>query len=323
MSDHIVEPSKGQGKRSLAIRFLRRMTFGIVAAAGLLWFLARTEYINNQRGIESSRATGLAAIADRSFISPMLLKIGSPQMRVDQAKVVREGTLIARTLSLNISVGNFARARESVNRIVKAHTGYIASMTIASPKDASQSLAASIAIPAAQCDAALEEFKMLGRVEEERQSSEEITAQVEDLDIRLRNAREAETRLSDILRMGTGKVSDVLEVEKEMARVREEIERLESEQKHLDNRVAFASIDLNLTEVYQAHFGGSSSLLGLEVKNASVNGYHEAENGLLDVFAFFLSVGPSLLLWALILFWPARWGWRRWRRSQANGVADP
>jgi hypothetical protein len=316
VSDQSAESGKGQRKKSVAIRFLRRITFGFVALAGLLWFTVRYEQANRQRGIESSRWTGLSAIADRSFNAQMLWKGVAPQMKLAQAAVVQQGTLIARTVSLNVSVRNFAEPRSSVDQIVKGHAGYMAQMTISSPKDASQSLSANIAIPAAQCDAALDQFRRLGRVEEERQSTEEVSSQSEDLDIRLQNARQAETRLNDILRMGTGKVSDVLEVEKEMARVREEIERMESEQKHLNNRVAFASIDLNLTEEFQSRLGGGPSLIGLQTRNALVTGYHAAEEGLLDVFVLLLSVGPSLILWSLILFLPARWAWRRWRKSQ-------
>jgi uncharacterized small protein (DUF1192 family) len=322
VSDNSPESGKHETKRSNAARFLRRIFFGIVALAGLLWFVAHLEHINQERGIESSRATGLSAGAWRSYNAPMLSKGLAAQFRLAQAPAARQGVLIARTASIHISVRDFRGARESVNRVVKAHNGYMTSMTIASPKDTSQSLVADIAIPAAQCDAALGEFKMLGRVEEERQSSEEVTAQTEDLDIRLKNAHEAETRLSNILRMGTGKVGDVLEVEKEMARVREEIERMEAEQKRLNNRVAFASIGLDLTEEFQAQLGRGRSLLGLRTRNALVDGYHDATDGLLGVLVFFLSVGPSLILWALILLLPARWAWRRWRKSRTDGPAS-
>jgi hypothetical protein len=320
VTDQAVQPSKGQRKLGVAVRFLRRMAFGIVAMACLLWLLARTEYTNYQRGIESSRATGLDAMVDRPFNAPMLMKSVAPQVKSAQAAAVPPGPPIARTESLNVSVRDFVGAQHLVDQIVKAHAGYVASMTISSPEGTSRSLSANIAIPTAQCDAAMDELKMLGRVEQERQGTEEVTSQAEDLDIRLRNAREAEARLSQILRIGTGKVSDVLEVEKEMARVREEIEHMESEQKHLNHRVAFASIDLNLAEEYQKRLSGSSSL-GLQIRNALVTGFHAAEDGPLGVFVFFLSVGPSLLVWALILFWPGRWAWRRWRKSHASGLA--
>jgi hypothetical protein len=198
----------------------RRTAFGIVGLPGLLWFLARTENISYQRGTQISRATGLDAWVGRSFKAPMLLKGVGPQMRFAQAAAVRPGILFARNVSLSMSVIDFARTRSMVDQIVKARCGYMASVAISSPKDTSQALSANIAIPSAQCDTALDEFMALGRVEQERQGTEEVTLQSEDLDIPLKNAREAKSPLASILRVGTGKVSDVLAVEKEMARVR-------------------------------------------------------------------------------------------------------
>jgi hypothetical protein len=321
VSEKFTEPGKGKRKQNIVVRFLRRMIFGIAGVVGLIWFAGHIEHTNRLRGIESSRATGLSAVGYISSSTPMLTKGVMSQMRATAAGVNREGTRIARTVSLNVSVRDFAHARSVMDQIVKSHAGYMAYITVSSPKDATQSLAANIAIPSAQCDAALNEFRVIGRIEEEREGSEEVTAQSEDLDIRLKNARETEARLNDILLIRTGKVSDVLEVEKETARVREEIERMESEQKRLSNRVDFASINLNLTEEYQAQLGVGPSMVGLQIRNAWIAGYHSAEEEVLDALEFCLSIGPSLLLWGLILFWPIRWGLRRLRVRRSVAAA--
>jgi hypothetical protein len=321
MSNHTEGFGMHWPKWSTTSRFLRRMAFGVVAVGALLWFVARIQDINPRRGIGSSRATGLSAVSNRSSRTPMLSRSVLSQARLAQTAVLPEGMRIARTASIRVSVGDFSAARESVDRIVKTRGGFAASMTISSPKDSSRSLSADFAIPTAQCDSALQEFRLLGRVDEEHQGSEEVSAQSEDLDIRLKNSREAETRLTNILRVGTGKVSDVLEVENEITRVREEIERMESEQKRLNSRVAFAYIDLDLTEEFRAETGMRSSLLGLRMRNAFIDGYHGAADGLLNALEITLSTGPSLFLWGVILFWPARWAWRRWQKSRAQSEA--
>jgi hypothetical protein len=307
---------------STTARFLRRMALGVAGVIILLWFVARAERSNSYRGIESSRATGLSAYSNFASWSgtPMLSKGVYPRARLAQAAVLEQGRQIARTASLHISVRDFSASRESVDRIVSAHGGLVTSLSISSPKDSARSLSAQLAIPSAQRDSVLDEFRNLGRVEEENQGSEEVTNQSEDLDVRLRNAREAEERLANILRIGASKVSDVLEVEKEQTRVRGEIETMEAEQKRLKGRVAFASIDLNLTEEYQAHLGIPTSLTGLQIRNAFVEGLHDAADGLVNVVMILLSAGPSLLLWGLILFWPTRWAWRRWRGSKAESI---
>ena len=96
-----------------------------------------------------------------------------------------------------------------------------------------------------------------------------------------------------------------------MARVREEIEQMEGEQKELNTRVSFASVNLNLTEEYQPQLNGGHSMVLLQMRNALVDGYRSAADSFVSVLVFLLSVGPSLLIWGLLLFWPARWAWRR------------
>jgi hypothetical protein len=238
-----------------------------------------------------------------------------------QSEAASIGPLIARTASLNVSVKEFSAARTSLEKIVKARQGYISTLNLTTEKGSPQSLEAKLAIPAAQFDAALSDLRALGRVAQEQQSSEEVTSQAADLDARLKNSRETEAQLAEILRTRTGKVGDVLEVEREMARVRGEIESMEADQKQLRERVAFSSIDLNLSEEYQAQLGDGPVGAGRQLRNALVDGYRAADDGLLKTSAFLLGIGPSLLLWGLILVWPARWAWRRWRNTRAPAAA--
>jgi hypothetical protein len=311
-------------RRSVTARSFRRMVFGLAAVGGVLWFADQVQRISSQRGIETTRATGLSAYSMRFGLSKaaILGKAVLPQMSLAQAPVFPPGTRIARTASLRIFVRDFLAAQESVDRTVKSRGGFAAAMTVSSPIGSSRSLSADIEIPSAQCDATLREFRMLGRVEEERQGSEEVGAQSEDLDIRLRNSRETENRLTDILRVGTGKVSDVLEVENEITRVRGEIEEHEAEQKRLANRISFAAIELDLTEEFPERAGIRLARIGLRMKNALIEGYQGAADGFFDVLEIVLTAAPSLFVWGLLLFWPIRWGWRRWRTIKAESGAQ-
>jgi len=276
------------------------------------------------RGAEA-RANMLAQMARRSDLAsmnsalnprPKADVVSNDELKESNGETPGTEPAIARTASLKISVNDFAVARAAVDRIVRAHQGYPASMTINNEKGSPQSLAAELHIPATQCDAALADLKRLGRVEQEQQGSEEVTAQVVDLDARLKNARETETRLQDILRTRTGKVSDVLEVEKEMSDVRENIERMEGEQKVLNTRITYSEITLDVHEEYKASLESDSPSVSHRIRNAVVEGFRAAAEGLLSVFTFLLYAAPSLLIAAIILFWPARWALRRLRNAR-------
>ncbi len=83
-----------------------------------------------------------------------------------------------------------------------------------------------------------------------------------DLLARLKNSRNTEVRLSEVLRQHNGPIKEILDVEKESARVRGEIEQLEAEQQTLEHRVHFATIDLKLAEEYQAQLSGGNLIPG-------------------------------------------------------------
>ena len=46
-------------------------------------------------------------------------------------------------------------------------------------------------------------------------------------------------------------------------------------------------------------------------RDAVVEGYRTTVERIVDAIAFLLSNGPVLLVWAVILFFPARFVWRR------------
>jgi len=55
-----------------------------------------------------------------------------------------------------------------------------------------------------------------------------------------------------MLQQRTGNVVDILQVEEGIVRVRGDIERMEAEQKALEDHVDFATIELQLTKEYKA-----------------------------------------------------------------------
>jgi chromosome segregation ATPase len=225
--------------------------------------------------------------------------------------------MIARTVTLSLIAKDFESARASLDGILARHNGYAADLNVATPQGVARSLQASLRIPAPQLPTALAELKSLGRVELETQNGEEVTQQHADLVARLKNSRETEQRLQAILTQRTGKISDVLEVEQEIARVRGEIEQMEAEQKNLEHRVDFATIDLKLSEEYKAKLDSAAPSISTQIHNAGVNGYRNIADTLLSIVLFFAEYGPVLSFWLLVFAIPTWLVWRRWRHATA------
>jgi hypothetical protein len=220
--------------------------------------------------------------------------------------------MIARVAQLGLISTDFASARERLEAVLKAHHGYIGTLTMNAPTGAGRTLDAALRVPSAELDASMAELKKLGRVESESQSGEEVTQQSVDLEARLANARNAEQRLTAMLQQRTGKMQDVLDVEKEITRVRAEIEQMEAERKTLSKRVEFATINIKISEEYKAQLQGPESA-GVRLGNAAVAGYRHVADGAIGLTEFALEYGLCLAIWIAVLFWPARWVWRYYR----------
>ncbi len=224
--------------------------------------------------------------------------------------------MIARTVSLTIQVRDVPASRQALDAILSRYQGYAAELTINTPEGSARSFSASLRIPAPALSSALADLRKLGRVQNESQSGEEVTQQHADLVARLKNARETEQRLLAILQQRTGKVEEVLQVEEQISNTRGEIERMEAEQKALEHRVDFATVQLQLAEEYKAQLNGPSTSIGTRMRNAIVSGLDNAGSSLLGILLFFEEVGPVLLVWLIVLGTPAWFLWRRFRNAQ-------
>ena len=221
---------------------------------------------------------------------------------------------IARTAQLMLTTSDFDKARVGLEDILKRYNGFVGELNVNASAGSGRTLDATLQIPADRRDAAIADIKKLGRVESESQTGEDVTAQSLDLDIRLANARNTEQRLTAILHERTGKLSDVLDVEKEISRVRGEIEQMEAESKRLAKRVSFLSLTVRISENYRAQAGFESDSIGSKLRNAAIQGYRSLAESVVGLALFLLAYGPAILLWGAVLFFPARFAWRRLRR---------
>ena len=212
---------------------------------------------------------------------------------------------IIRTVSMNIVANNFETVRETIDGLLRSVGGFVGGMQ-ASDVSGGRSLRATLRVPAARLDETVRSLRSLGHVADESQSGEDVTEQVRDIEARLKNSRNTEQRLADVLRNRTGRVADILEVEREIARVREEIERMDAQRLNLERQVEYSTVTVQVTERRQATLDLGPMPIRTQLRNAFVDGVKEAYQTLIAALVWFLGVAPVLLLWTALLWWPAR-----------------
>jgi uncharacterized protein YhaN len=228
------------------------------------------------------------------------------------------GPMIVQTASLNIVATNYDQASASIEKLAAAHGGYVEKLDAKAQTGNARELSASLRIPAKQLDAFLADVRKLGHVEEENRSNEEVSDQYVDLQARLKSARATEQRLIELLGTRTGKLQDVLEAERELARIRSEIESMQGQNTILVHRVNYATVQVELSEEYRQVLGSGPISTGTKLRNALVEGFRNLRDGAVALLVFLFAAGPSILFWLAILLVPAWFAWKRFRpRAQS------
>jgi len=181
-----------------------------------------------------------------------------------QAKTASTQQLIVVTASMNVRVKDVLKTVDAIRTATAAAGGTVSEMSVASgPGDtpAPQPLGASSAspstnpssanmtlrVPVAALSALQARVASLGDVVSQSSSASDVTQQHVDMAARLKNLRAEEVRLRSLLARAGG-VSDLLEVERELSRVRGDIESMQAQLAYLESQAAMATLSVTLAQ---------------------------------------------------------------------------
>jgi len=156
--------------------------------------------------------------------------------------------LIVRTGQASIEVDSLGSSMAELRRIVQRVGGFVADASIQSGRNQIRSATLEVKVPAARFDELTEGLHPLGRLQFVNVGAEDVSEEFVDLTARVENGRRLEDRLVELLRTRTGKLQDVLSVERELARIREEIERMEGRIRFLKTSAQLSTLSINLFE---------------------------------------------------------------------------
>jgi hypothetical protein len=164
------------------------------------------------------------------------------------AGALQQASAVIRTGSASIEVPVLDSAVASVRQLAASLGGYIANTTLHGGQDQVPSATVELKLPAERFDQAITGLEPVGDVESVSVEAQDVGEELVDLEARIANARRLEARLVELLATRTGRLEDVLAVERELARVREEIERYEGRLRYLRSRVAISTLVVSLHE---------------------------------------------------------------------------
>jgi hypothetical protein len=156
--------------------------------------------------------------------------------------------MLIRNGHARIEVDSLEAAVAAVQRMAQQLGGYVTNVTTQTGKERLREATLTLRIPASRFDEALTGLDPLGDVEGVTVTTEDVGEEYVDIGVRVENSRRLERRLLELLQTRTGKLEEVLAVERELARVREEIERYEGRMRYLRSRADVSTLTINVHE---------------------------------------------------------------------------
>ncbi len=211
------------------------------------------------------------------------------------------GRKIISTASLTLEVKSVEKAFTDITKIVEANQGFISGSSTYNT-GGSKNGQMIIRVPQKNFYSTIEQIDALGTEKSRQISGQDVTEEWIDVGARLDNLKKQESRFQEILK-NASTVKDVLEVERELERVRGEIESLTGRMNYLNQSVEMSTITVNVME--PAPIAGEGWGITDALREAAT-GFIGSVNGLIVFIGYILPIVVFIALIVLLARWVKR-----------------
>lgn len=218
------------------------------------------------------------------------------------------------TGQVDVVVEDMAKANRELNTLIEdiqQSGGYLAHQELQGIAGSRRIGTWTVRVPQPLFDKFLADIEKLGELQRSSRDAQDVTEEYMDFEARLKNKHASEQRLLGHLEK-TGDLKDTLEVERELSRVRGEVEQLQGRLNLLKNRTVLATVIITLHE--RLGFTPVTAPDFTTQASRTFDDSWQAFGAFLRFLAlFFVAIVPWLCVVAPIL--GAIWFWKRRRRT--------
>ncbi|RTY95861.1 DUF4349 domain-containing protein [Flavobacterium sp. GT3R68] len=200
-----------------------------------------------------------------------------------EAKIIKQG-------NLRFETNDLEKTYNQIRSAVKQHNALV--QNDAEGKDfGSLFRNITVRIPSENFDVFIADIsKGVGYFDKKEISSQDVTEEYIDLNSRLKTKKVLEIRYLELLKKAT-KVSEMLEIEKKLSEIREEIDAKEGQLKYMQNRVSMSTVTIEFYKTI-AEESGATVTYGTKIWNAIKSGF----NGISSFFIGLLQIWPFIII---------------------------
>jgi hypothetical protein len=195
------------------------------------------------------------------------------------------------TANVNLITEKLPEAARALAERVKAHGGYIAETSVSGAAGTQRTATWKIRIPVAKFDGFLAAVGTLGELQDSNTSSQDVSEEFYDVAARLKNKKTEEARLIQHLQHSTAKLTDILAVEREISRVREEIERMEGRLRFLSHQTDLSTVTVTMREIHD-YVPPAPPTFGTEIARTFSGSVQAVQNTIKGLFLMLVALIP-------------------------------
>ncbi len=219
------------------------------------------------------------------------------------------------TANIQIETGNLDQVVSQVRTLCSNAGGYVQSSYLDTYSNNKRTCTITIKVPQSAYESTITEIKKLGTVKSDRSTGTDVTGTYADLEARLKNLKATESQLVEIMGKANN-TKDILEVEKELSRVRGDIESYTARMNTLKNQIDFSTITVTVAEpqpVVAYDWGiGQAFTEGIHM-SVAVIGALIVLTGILIPLALYLVLAIAVLY---LCYMGGRYAYRRWGKKK-------
>jgi hypothetical protein len=184
-----------------------------------------------------------AAPAAKAKLSADAAEFAAGSSAAEPATSLPSARMVIKTASLSVRVKDVPAAHTRAIQLAEAGGGYVQSSS--QWNEGGERADLTIRVPPEGFLPLIGSLEALGTAEAKSISGEDVTEEYYDLDARLENLTQVRNRLFALLDRAA-KVTDAVEVERELERVGGEVNQIKGRMKYLQNMTGLATVNLSL-----------------------------------------------------------------------------
>jgi Domain of unknown function (DUF4349) len=310
-------PDRSKDSRTHSI--IRMLTVGLLVSLAVV---ACSGSSPNESRVLDDSSTGSPSSAEKDFAAEQApaeesFSAGETPSNggsnaLPQAAPIRREVIYTAGVTLEVSQKTATNTANRLRKLVTDQGGFVLE-----DERREGSVRMVLKVLPARFDMTLSGFEKLGKIREQSVTASDVTADMVDLEARLKSAKVSRDRLVTLMGQAA-KVADVLVIESELQTREALIEQMQGQLNVLRNQVGYATINLSLFEPEAAatvNESTDSAADGLR------NGWVALRNFLNSVVLVLATMLPFILVLVPLVL-TVRFGARKWRAKTADRRAE-